>query len=81
MTFRKVHEKLDFLKLKKAELVTKGAPAVTTLTCDMDECDGPLAAIYCLNCTEKLCETHEEVRMVLLADYSSRVDSADCSMN
>lgn len=60
--FRRTYE-ID--KLEDLSTATLSVDDVTTssasLTCDFHNCEGQVAVCYCLDCGDKMCDTHIQV--------------------
>ncbi|XP_067943266.1 E3 ubiquitin-protein ligase TRIM71-like [Watersipora subatra] len=61
------YEMEEFDELPKANLNTKDNITTTSLTCDCDNCDGQVAASYCIDCAVKICDTHQQIHNSLLS--------------
>ena len=78
--FRTSHEGLNLTDLPTVTLpVEPASTSTTTLTCDCVNCDEQVAVTFCIQCRDKICDTHLQVNVFCClwwyqgtADYTRR---------
>ena len=62
--FRTSHEDLNLTDLPLVTLPVEPVPtSTTTLTCDCVNCDEQVAVTFCIQCRDKICDTHLQVKV------------------